>query len=158
MLPLDFVWTSGILYNHGNFDRRKKTTTEESYKTSRYSGIWPCARPPRFEKVGQTNMIQCLQMALYETRKTRTKRKRFYEDSYLPSVSANQPSRLSVTLPIHTYISGNKKKRNRLCFCMLALLSYTVYNTRGTTIIVQGNGHGDPSLHPDCGCLYFTLR
>ena len=80
-----------------------------------------CMRFAKVEKREETKMIQCLEVAPYQSRENTTKKKRFTENS-LPLCVHLTHLRLSLTLPTRTFRVTKGKKRNRLYFCTSTLL------------------------------------
>ena len=83
-------------------------------------------------------MIRCLEGAQYQSCESRTKKKRFTEDSYHAPVYTFRPS-TTLSYSTYSYISGYEikieKKRSRLYFYTKVLSFFTIYN-KATFIIL----------------------
>ena len=73
---------------------------------------WDNDRLIKVEKLKEIKMIRCLRVVQYQSRESRTKKKRLTENLYLHPLCTFQPS-LSLILPIHTLwvIKGKEKKQ-----------------------------------------------
>ena len=153
--PRELAWASRILCNHGDFDRRRKKTDKTT--TWRYGalgpGLWSCTRLSRFgrrreardnarlakvEKQGETKMVRCLKIALYQTRKSREVRKS--KDNSMPWGSSVQIFRNQDEEAVHwrfvshpsctlchstySYISGNKRKRKETDIFYISVVAF----------------------------------
>ena len=87
----------------------------------------------KVEKQGETKMIQCLEVAQYQSWKSKIKKKQLTEDSYFAPVCAAQPSS-TVPHSTHTYVLCNKRKRKETDYilihqyCFLSLYTTSANN------------------------------
>ena len=101
---------------------------------------WNNAKLAKAEKRGETKMIQCLKVTLYQFRANKTKKKRFTEDSYLAHVCVHF-SRLWLSLSLLHFtisnISSNKRKRKEADYNFVHqhLWSLAVFNILRTLSI-----------------------
>ena len=159
MLPWEFVLASRILYNlqrQAKSQERKRTekdivllwapalcqTTqswevEKSLRCTRLTKLlrWPCMRLAKIEKQGETKMIRCLEVALYQSSESSEwRRKKRFSCRFIPRpLCGCKLSRFHLCLShsTHTYILGYKKTRKEkkqtifLYISIVVVLCYT---------------------------------
>ena len=86
----------------------------------------------KVEKGGETEMIQCIEMALYQSHKGRMKNKQFTEDPYSYPTSCMYKFRHlqpSLTLPIPTFQVIKGKKKKQIIFLYIIIFVFLCYTT-----------------------------
>ena len=138
--PREFTWVSGILYNQQRPGRQRRPTEGNSLNVMLLWDLalhqtiqgWQAYRSLRYTKRGETKMVRCLDVVLYNLAKVENEKEAVHRRSIqsVPVCMQTQPSSIfSLTLPSSVHFWAIKEKKQLIIFMYQRYCLSLLYNT-----------------------------